>query len=746
MSSQWISAQGTVRGNVYDKETGSPVMFANVYLAGTSYGANTDAEGFFSLSNIPSGEYRVEVIYLGYDSTFIDVKLGKNNIVYKKFYLVPSGIQLGVTEISGERQQARTEVQISEVTVTPRQIKALPTTSGDADIAQYLPMIPGIIITGDQGGQLYIRGGSPVQNKIMLDGIPIYNPFHSIGFFSVFETEAIRNVDVQTGGFNAEQGGRISAIVDINTREGNKKRFSGLVGASPFQVRALAEGPIVKLNESTGGSTSFLISAKRSIIEQTSPSLYKYATDTLGKFPFNYTDLYGKISMLSGNGSKLELFGFNFTDGVHYPSVADLNWKTSGGGANFSLIPPNSNLVIGGKIGVSNYKIELEEEDGNPRSSAINGFIAGLDFTSYGNKNEVKYGFEVNGFTTDFQFTNAFKQSIRQKVNNTEINGYIRYKGIFGPLVVEPSLRMQYYASVGEFSLEPRIGLKYNITDKLRFKFAGGLYSQNLISTISEQDVVNLFYGLLSSPDGSFYQPNSNEPAKSHLQKAIHAIAGLEIDLSKTITLNVEPYYKRFYQLIELNRNKTNPVQPDFVTEKGDAYGIDFSTKYDQDYWLFMGSYSIAYVNRNDGIQEYPTNFDRRHNINLLASRAFGRKKNWEASVRWNFGSPFPFTQTQGFYGDFNFQDGIQTDVLTGNPDLGVIYAAKRNGGRLPAYHRLDVSLKKTIEFSKNSRMEITGSVSNAYDRKNIFYFDRVRYSRVDQLPIIPSIAMTVFL
>lgn len=135
---------------------------------------------------------------------------------------------LGEVKISASKERSKSEVQVSKIAVTPKQIKSSPSIGGDADIAQYLQILPGIVSTGDQGGQIFIRGGSPVQNKILLDGLNIYNPFHSLGFFSVFETEMIRNVDVLTGGFNAEYGGRILAIVDIKTREPNKSRVGRL--------------------------------------------------------------------------------------------------------------------------------------------------------------------------------------------------------------------------------------------------------------------------------------------------------------------------------------------------------------------------------------------------------------------------------------------------------------------------------------------------------------------------------------
>ena len=735
------SQGGIVRGNVYNKESGEPVGFCNVYLAGTTIGATTDVNGFFSIADVQAGTYNLVAKFVGYDSTAVNITLRAGGIVYKQLYIQESGIELEGVEVSARREQAKTDVQISKVTVTPQQIKSLPSTGGVADIAQYLPVLPGIILSGDQGGQLYIRGGSPVQNKILLDGMTIYNPFHSIGFFSVFETETIRSVDVLTGGFNAEHGGRVSAVVDIKTREGNKKRLAGSVGVNPFQARALIEGPIVKLKEEeNSGSTSFMLTAKHSYLKESSKVFYEYA-DSVG-LPYNFTDVYGKLSFVSNNGSKLNLFGFNFSDDVNFKNIAKYGWKNSGGGANFTLIPPNSNILVGGSVAFSDYSIELTEGNGDPRNSGITTFNILFDFTFFGADSEVKYGVEFNGFNTDFRFRNAFGITIEQKDFTSELAGFFKYKQKVGDLILEPGLRIQYYASQSNLSVEPRFGLKYNITDYLRFKAAGGLYSQNLISSVNERDIVNLFVGFLAGPEQTFFKPNDTDPVDHRLQKAWHAVAGFEIDLGKDVELNVEPYYKNFTQLIGLNRNKIRASQPDFETETGEAYGIDFSVRYQLKNTYLWGTYSYAYVNRDDGEQLYPTVFDRRHNVNFLVSQSFGKKKEWEASLRWNYGSGFPFTLTQGFYTLFNFQDGISTDVLQGNPDLGIIYDDKRNNGRLPDYHRMDISLKRTFTFSKYTQLEAVASVTNIYDRENIFYFDRVRYNRVNQLPILPSIGL----
>lgn len=740
MTIQVLAQNGSVRGNVYDKDTGEPVAFCNLVLQGTTYGTNTDLEGFFTITSVPAGKYKLVATYIGYDSVAVDVTITNGGIDYQSLYMSESGVNLTQVDVSAKRQEAKTEVKISKVTVTSRQIKALPSIGGEADIAQYLTVLPGVILTGDQGGQLYIRGGSPIQNKILLDGMTIYNPFHSIGFFSVFETEAIRSVDVLTGGFGAEYGGRISAIVDIKTREGNKKHLGGTISANPFLSKVLIEGPIKKLEEG-GGSTSFLVTAKHSYLEQTSKSLYSYADST--GLPYNFTDLYGKLSFVTPNGSKFNLFGFNFRDQVNFESLAKFDWSNFGAGANFSLIPPSSSFLIGGTVAFSNYDIELKEGDDEPRFSNIASYSAGLNFTYFNRDNELNYGFQFSGFNTDFRFRNFLGITIQQKDFTSELSAYAKYKHKAGNLVIEPGLRFQFYTAQSKVTIEPRLGLKYNVTDNFRLKAAGGVYTQNFVSTVNEEDVVNLFVGFLSGPEETIFKPGTTERTDDRLQRAIHAVGGFEVDLNRNLELNVEPYYKRFSQLINVNRNKLSEQDPEFSTETGDAYGIDFLLKYEtRKFYLWM-AYSLGFVNRFDGEQEYPTVFDRRHNLNFLGTYTFGHNRDWEFGLRWNMGSGFPFTQTQGFYGNFPLQDGISSDVLSQNANLGIDFANDRNGGRLPYYHRLDASIKKTFEFSKRSSLVVTAGVTNIYNRENIFFFDRVEYERQNQLPILPSIGIT---
>lgn len=742
----------TIRGFVYDRDNGEPVIFTNVYLEGTTYGAATDVNGYYSISQIPPGAYRLMVTAVGYDTTRVEVTVKRGEVLNERLLIGESSVQMQEFEVSAERQEAQTKVQMSVQKITPREMERLPSIGGEPDLAQYLQVLPGVIFTGDQGGQLYIRGGSPIQNVVLLDGATVFQPFHSIGLFSVFETDLIRNADIYTGGFGARYGGRVSSVMDITTRDGNKRRLSGLVGATTFGAKALVEGPIKKQTDDSYGSSSFVISAKHSYLDQSSKFIYNYIDDE--GLPFNYTDLYGKLSISTGNGSQVNFFGFSFNDNVSYQALSKLNWQAMGGGTNFILVPGASSSIMEGNFSISDYKISLSESDLPPRTSHINNFDLGMRFRYFLGEDEFQYGINVTGFRSDFSFFNQYNLQILQESTSTEIAGFLTYTARLGNLILEPSFRLHYYSSLSVASPEPRLGVKYNLTEFFRLKGAGGLYSQNLIAANSDRDVVNLFYGYLASPenlpatfelaDGTIKEVNNP------IQRAAHAIVGFEWDLTRKLNLNVEGYYKHFPQITNLNRNKiyeANDVdapdilKKDFVVETGKAYGVDFVLKYEEKNYYIWGVYSLAYTDRWDGFQQYNPVFDRRHNVNLVVSYSWGKEKSWSADLRWNFGSGFPFTQTAGFYGPKpNFNDGIDSDIANSNSENVELIFGELNQGRLPNYHRLDFSLSKNFKLGRNSNLEVNLSITNLYDRENVFYVDRVNFETVYQLPLMPSL------
>ena len=728
---------GNIRGFIYDKSSGEPIMFCNVFLQGTTIGAPTDINGMYNISKVAAGDYTIMVTYIGYDTSSVNISLKAGKVLTKNLEISESSVKLNEVRISAERAEMKTEVRAAVIKITKQDMEMIPTIGGEPDLAQYMQVIPGVVFTGDQGGQLYIRGGSPIQNKVLLDGMTIYSPFHSIGLFSVFDTDIIRNTDVYTGGFSSEYGGRISSIMDIKTIDGNKKSFGGKLSANTFGSKLFVEGPLLGY-----GKSSFVFSGKTSYLDKSSELLYKHPILYFNEkgMPYSYTDLYGKFSLHGNNGSKINVFGFNFQDKVHYKGISELNWNSKGIGSEFILIPGSTPVLIEGNFAYSSYNISLDEVSSPLRESGINGYNMGFDFTYFQPKGKIKYGFDIHGFSTDFTTYNSVNSKIEQNENTSEFSAYINYQISTTRFIIEPGFRLQKY-TLG-VSPEPRLGMKYIASDRMRFKVSSGYYSQNILSTTSDRDVVNLFSGIISSPEEIPDQEDGN-PYKHKFQKARHLIAGIEYDISRSIDFQLEGYIKDFTQLTNINRNMTSNTDDEFIIESGVAKGVDALVKFKSKKLYIWAVYSLGFINRNDGERTYHPHFDRRHNVNFVTSYKFGKRESWKADMRWNLGSGFPFTQTQGFYENLTFADGINTDYTTTNGELGIEYA-ELNQGRLPYYHRFDASVSKSIKLNKSSKLDMTLSVTNAYNRENIFYFNRVKYERVNQLPIMPSFGASI--
>lgn len=732
--------KGGVRGFVYNAKTKEPIVMATVGLFGTKYGTTTDVNGFFNFTNVEAGSYRLIVRSVGFDSSAKEVVVANGKIANVTFNITERTKMLKNIDISAKKQLSKTKVNMSTVNISPKEISKLPSIGGESDLAQYLQVVPGVVSTGDQGGQVYIRGGTPVMTKFLLDGMTVYNPFHSIGFFSTYETEIVKNVDIYTGGFTARFGNRVSAVVDVTTRDGNKKNFQGRISMNPWASKVILEGPLGKKSVDDASSVSYILSGKYSYLDQSSKIFYPHIADNL---PYSFADLYGKINFSAKSGNKISLFGFNFRDNANFLNLADFDWQNSGVGMNTTIVPQESNLMVNIRLNYSSYGINLKEADNKIKQSSIAGFEAGFDFATFIKGGEVRYGLELTGFETDYRFTNRFgktSQAIEQYTSEAAV--YTVVNLTYGKFVFEPSLRTQYYGSISEAVIEPRLGIKWNTTSKIRTKFSTGMYSQNLISTKSDRDIVNLFNGFIAGNEDAPIKGDGTK-ADSKLQKSLHFIFGVELDFAKNWTINIEPYYMYYPQIINVNRRKLYNSDPNFMVEEGETKGLDISVKYDSKRVNVWAGYSLSKTTRQDDTVVYPTHFDRRHNANLVTSFNLGKKFDWEISARFNFGSGFPFTKTQAFFEELQNPGAVTSPYTNSNGTVGVVYDKELNGGRLPYFHRLDVSAKKTFSLGEKAKVEVSLSIINVYDRNNVFYFDRLKYQRVDQLPIIPSMGIS---
>lgn len=756
--------KATVRGFIREQASGEVVPFEKIKLIadnGLVFGAITDVNGFFSIPRLNTGKYEIRVENQQFELISMKIELVRvDQILDVKIDLVKTKVKdLNEVTISAEQRQKSTEVQMSQIKLDKKGLERVPSVGAENDVVGAFSVTPGVVTTGDQGGQLYVRGGTPIQNKILLDGMTIYTPFHSIGFFSIFETELVKNVDIYTGGFDSRYGGRISSVMDITYRDGNRKEFGGKVSVSPFLAKLVLEGPFSRPKDGKPSKASYVFSTKHSLLDYTSANLYPRVNEGNG-LPFAFTDIYGKVTLNADGGSKFSFFGFNNNDKVRYTDLADLNWQQSGGGANFVLIPGGSSVFIRGHLNLSRYALEFNEVNSQPRSSSIGGADLGFDFTFFQkNEGQIDVGVNINGFQTNYVTFNEFKTRISDENFNFEVGSYVNYRIVRNRWVIQPGFRAQLYTSVDSpVSLEPRFGAKYNVNEKMRLKLSGGRYSQNFTSASSDRDVVNLFNGLLSAPSNvqnSFTTQNGKiRDVRNAIQYAWHAIVGYEYDINKHLNINIEAYYKYFDQLSNINQNKAyddidlfadkpDELKKDFIIESGQSYGVDLLVKYSRERFFFWGVYSLGYSNRWDGFIEYAPVFDRRHNLNLVSTYNFGKKKDLEVSVRWNFGSGLPFTPTAGYFQNETLSDGLNTNYTTSNTNNVSTLLGDFNSKRLPTYHRLDITVKKNFEFKNKTILELIASLTNVYNRNNIFYVNRVTNEKIYQFPALPSLGIS---
>lgn len=738
----------TVKGFVYDSQTGEPMAHVKIILEGTQFWAQADINGSFIITKIPDGNYVLHISYFGYEEISDSVRLEKSQSFNKRYLLDKKSHTLDAVTISVERQKKENDTRISVTSVTPKDISKMPSIGGQPDFAQYIQVVPGIVSTGDQGGQVYVRGGTPIQNMLLLDGMLVLNPFHSIGLFSVFDTEIIGSADIYTGGFGAEFGGRISSVMNIQTRDGNKKRLSGKVDVNTFGAKLLLEGPFIKMKNDKSNTLSYILSVKGSYLEQSSKLLYPY----INSLPYNYMDIYGKISFAAANGSKLSFFGFYFDDQVNYSELAKYDWNNAGLGARFLVVPNDVPMNIEGTIAYSHYLTELDEkvQGYKSRESEMNTYSVNLAFNYFVGNSTLNLGFEFLGYDTRYEYgsTNSPKDYA------TDIGLFIKYKYIFKKkLIIEPGFRLQSYISQGATSPEPRLAIKYNINKNIRLKLAGGLYSQNYVSITSDRDVVSLFSGYMSSVSpGDLPRKFNGEERNNTIQRAQHAVAGIELDVIKNTTINIEGYVKNFSVLTSVNRyrmyddNSFNDkvadiLKKDYMWEDGIAYGSDVSVKFEYKGIYLWLAYSLGWVERTDPVVTYNPHFDRRHNLNIVASYTWGKRQSWQVDLRWNFGTGFPYTQTMAFYPYLSMLGGLDFDHITSNEELDFILS-DLNKGRLPNYHRMDVSAKKTFHIGERHSLGLSLSLTNLYNQKNIFYVNRTTNEVIDQLPIMYNVGL----
>lgn len=715
---------GTLRGFVTDSTNGGSVISANIIIVGTKQGAASDLQGYYFLPGIKTGKQIVRVSNIGYITREVEVRIVKNTITQLNIALVPSSLTLDEVQITGTKRPELSDPSISIEQIPLQQIKSVP-AGIEADMLRALKVSPGVTSTGDITARYYVRGGGSDQNAVVVNGAVLYNPFHALGLFSVVDPEMIKMVEFFKGGFTSEYGGRLSSILNVVTRDGNKNRFVGTAAASSMSGKMSIEGPLP--------NGSFLFTGRKS-----------YRPEAVQKFlnnraaPFEFYDVSFKLNYSNPEfyeNGWFTVHGFFSDDKIENKNLAkeDYFFKNSAIGLNWYQVwasPLYSNM----SFSYTTFEGEVQPNltASKPRRNLIADFTSNWDFTYiFNSRDEIWAGFHNKIMSTELRLTNLFGSKTDMQQRGLDMVAYLKYKLLrFETFKMDAGVRLNVVSASEKspFLLEPRFNVTWTPLPILALRLGVGRFSQNLVTLSNEEELISIFEPWVIVPDYL-------KPAQS-----THLIGGIDYYLTESLKLSIEGYYKDIDNLVDINELKYTNLDPDFVQADGRSYGLDFSFDYSLQTIFFKGSYSLSYsYKKKDGIEFHPR-YDTRHTINLQAGWIF--LEGFQLNVVWRYSTGLPYTGIAGYYDKWNIPDPWSQWYAIGAYDPSFLYGA-RNAQRLPSYHRLDISLSKTFRLFF-MKIDFDVSLLNVYDRRNIFYFVRDTGERVDMLPFLPSASLRI--
>lgn len=723
---QMVYGTGSLRGLVTDSTNGEAIPYANVFIEGTDIGTPTNTRGYYFIPAIPAGTYNVIYSFVGYTTKTIEVTITSDVILQENVALSPGLVELSETTVLGEKSARENDPDIGLQTITPREIQLQP-RGLEADIFKVLQTAPGVSSTGDVSARYYVRGGSSDQNLVLLNGGTIYNPFHALGIFSVIDPEMISLLEFYKGGFNPEYGGRLSSILNIVTKDGNKNNYSATANFSLLSAKAAVEGPIP--------NGSFIATGRKS-----------YYTDILGKFlngneaPFDFYDVSLKMNYMNpklSENTRFVVHGFLSRDAVSNddPLKEDFFVRNGIAGFNWNQIwgsPLYSNV----SVNYSGFEAEVMPNlsDALPRKNTLHDITSDWHFNYiYESNDEMAFGVQHKFVSTNLTMRNLYGSTSVYDQTGYELSLFGNYKFFrFERVGLDIGMRsiLIGMAKKQPFLLEPRVKITYSPNPTISFKASVGRYSQEMTTLSDENELVSIFSPWVIIPD------------YASASEATHYIIGMKTYLTDKFTIEIEAYYKDITDLLEVNREKFLDWQNDFITVDGESYGGEFLLQLQSSSLYFKASYALSYAYKiNDGVKYHPR-YDVRHSANVLLSYDLG--SGWIANSTFSLSSGNPFTPIAGYYDrvDITSLDERYWNFLFNNFSPETIWG-NLNDKRMPIYHRLDLSIAKSFKLSA-ADVTLSGSILNVYDQENIFYYDRKTGEQVNMLPFLPSISLEV--
>jgi hypothetical protein len=745
-----------LEGKVIDKSTGEPLPFANITIMGTNVGTSSNVDGHFTFLNVPSDTCTLLVSNIGYQTLSLrltpETKL--DNLVLQ---LSATSNQLDEVVVTGEREGAfQSNQKISMIKMTPANLGALPSI-GEKDILRAFQLMPGISAANENSAGLYVRGGTPDQSLVLYDGFTVYHVDHLFGFFSAFNPNAVKDVQLYKGGFESKFGGRLSSVAEVTGKEGNQKNFNVGGDISLLSANLFTEFPL-------GSKLSVLFAARKSwkspvykkIFEKLGPQEESgprpsgqaggpaggpFANEsTVASF---FYDLNGKITFKPTWKDVIALSLYNGTDKMDNTSsnefggglvggrgtsseTRDLTkWGNTGASLKWSRQwTPTfySNTLVSQSDYFSLRDRSRSRMDSSGTETGRSGLIEDNKLKDLSAKTDFEWKHTQN-YETDFGFNITHNQIIytySQNDTSTIIDrntkgiiysGYVQQKILFNnsQWLVVPGIRYNYYDVTSKSYFEPRLSVNYFLNSKLSFKAAAGRYYQ-FAKRVVREDILE------GSRDFWTLADNDKLPVAS----ALHFIVGSSYE-SNNYLIDVEAYYKRLSGLSEYSlrfgpssfgRPGGFSYEESFFQGTGDTKGLDFLLQKKFGGLTGWVGYTISETLYNFPVyssESYRAPQDVTHEFKFATVY---RIKHWDLAITWIYATGRPYTSPTGVY-QVTLLDGSTVDYTT---------VSSKNGLSLPDYHRLDAAARYNWKGKRGGENSISFSVFNVYNRTNVWY------------------------
>ncbi len=740
----------SLSGIITEAKSGESIIGASVSVYNDSNstnlkpisGAITNKFGFYSVPKLKKGSYYLVIKSIGYEQyksvVYIDTDF-KLNIKLKD-----KETETEEVIVTAERMSNAIS-RISTVDIKPDFVFKMPSLGGESDVFRTLQLLPGIKQGTELSSGLYIRGGSPDQNLILLDGVIVYNPTHLGGFLSSFNTDAIKDIRLIKGAFPAEYGGRLSSVLDMNMKEGNTEEFHGAGGISLIASRLTLEGPI-------SDNCSFMISGRRMYLDL----LLGLLPDSEDAPNYYFYDLNAKINYRISDNDRLFVSGMFCRDVLDSPDSEEDDFSIYWGNktANIRWMHISSPTVFTNfSLIYTSYDFNIDLADNNEdirswkSKSEIQDVVLRGDLTYYPADNHtLKSGIDLTFHNFDvsaYAFFEALSvdEALPDRVIRTfDASVYFQDEWkINDKITTNLGARFYYFQEGNYFNIEPRISMSYIIGENTTLNFSTALANQYL-HMVTRGDI--------PLPTDVWYPSTENiKPAQSW-----QTVVGFEkVFADGEYLFSVEAYYKGMKNLLEYKDNANFsigiPIDSQFTSGTGKAYGIEFFLNKrmgDLTGWIgyTLSSTKRKFAELNNGKEFFPR-YDRTHDIAIALNYKIG--SDWELGATWTYGTGQAYTMPSACYGFSDIE-------LEGSGYLyDKYYVSGKNEFRLPAFHKLDLNFMFKFEMFELP-FELSVNIYNAYNHKNPFFWYIDSYSdntykktikQITLFPIIPTLGLS---